>query len=192
MTITVLYQRCPPRYMKLHALRKLLRMGFGNVFWLVVQARVSLRDDDRLVFSRCLYLRTEWLLFHSISSHHAVSSTACSSRASFAVLLRESGNDLDIATDICSRSCCALGLVNQHRVHSIVNGLLLGRPTRRKPFLLWPRCVSHGRNTMMMPYVRRGPTPTRRCASGFILNNSDLKLFWLPKSKKTSYVANAY
>ena len=38
-------------------------------------------------------------------------------------MLRESGNILDIATVICSRSFCALGFVNQHRVLSLMKGL---------------------------------------------------------------------
>ena len=40
-----------------------------------------------------------------------------------ATMLRESGHILDIAKAICSRSDCALGFVDQLRVHSLIKGL---------------------------------------------------------------------
>ena len=39
-----------------------------------------------------------------------------------AALIRQSGSILDIATAICSRSNCAFGFVNQHRVLSLMEG----------------------------------------------------------------------
>ena len=45
-----------------------------------------------------------------------------SSSPGAATILRQSGNILDIAKAVCSRSHCVLGFVSQHRVHLLVKG----------------------------------------------------------------------
>ena len=55
-------------------------------------------------------------------------------------LIRQSGGILDIATATCSRSSCAVGLVNQHRVFSLMKGFV-GQPTRGKLVWWWARYV---------------------------------------------------
>ena len=45
------------------------------------------------------------------------------SQSGAATLIRQSRTILDIATAICSRSNCAIGFVNQHRVLSLMEGL---------------------------------------------------------------------
>ena len=60
------------------------------------------------------------LFVKSPVSFHANSSSL---QAGAAAILRRSGNILDMASAICSRSNRVLGFVSQHRVHVFMQGL---------------------------------------------------------------------
>ena len=75
--------------------------------------------------------------------------TLRSEQSGAAALLPQSGNNLDIATANCSRSNCALGFVNQHRVHSLLKGLCRAANTCKTGLIVGSiiRCCREGART---------------------------------------------
>ena len=84
-----------------------------------------------------------------------------------ATLIRQSGSIFDTATAICSRSNCAIGFVNQHRVLSLSLVAYVGQPTRVKLVWWWARIACNGLCTAARFHTAGGNTGCLlRCHEG--------------------------